>query len=232
MPFEIDVFRAKMQDSAAAAKRAVGGGSAGTRGTPLFVLLRRCQTYARTEVNEKDRKVWRSRVVKVGMWIVGSLVERKVSKLSFSRMAVFNRGLTILCSGEKEYVPALGMLDGLSLSLEDDNLFPHAKVQIQVVRFLIHLSLGTIHHAQTLLEEIKGDGSVSETVKRILVGLLQACRGRAYDKQQPLSTGEGGNDVRLDMVVANNEAVALVSNGELSEVRSNPISHSDLTHRR
>ncbi|KAJ9121643.1 hypothetical protein QFC22_002263 [Naganishia vaughanmartiniae] len=114
------------------------------------------------------------------------------------------------------------MLDGISGSLSsldggDSSSTPsYAAVQIMVVQFLIHLSLGTIHHAQTLLQEIKNDTQVSEVVKRVLSGLIGICQGRSLGIERSTSTEEEGSK-RLDMVVANNEAVALLANGDLSE---------------
>jgi hypothetical protein len=229
VPFEIDVFRAKMQDSAKTATTTAqsGGGGGGSR-VPLFVLLRKCQARARAEVEEVESGIWRRRVVKVGMMIVGSLIERKVRRFppffppTLTRVLMF----LIVCR-EKEYVPALGMLDGISHSLAsddvDDNLSRHAgvKTKIQIVRFLIHLSLGTIHHAQTLFLELQKDASVSEVVKRVLDGLLGTCQGRSLskEKQGSLPTEEEEGNEKLGMVVANNEAVALLANGDLSEVR-------------
>jgi hypothetical protein len=87
------------------------------------------------------------------------------------------------------------------------------------VRLLIHLALGTIHVASSLFTTLDASEIPSQT-KVVLRGLLLTCQGRTAQ------VGRDGNDASIstgtvgDLVVANNEAVAMLDTGALGRVSS------------
>lgn len=55
--------------------------------------------------------------------------------------------------------------------------------------------------------------------KRVLKGLLLTCRGRAADVVERQAE-EDSDDTKADLVIANNEAVAMLDAGALGQVSS------------
>lgn len=91
-----------------------------------------------------------------------------------------------------------------------------AELHATVVRFLIHLALGTTHAAVTLFRTLDTSDIPAQT-KRVLRGLLWTCQGRAADVVAGHEE-EGSSDTVGDLVIANNEAVAMLDTGALGQV--------------
>lgn len=89
-------------------------------------------------------------------------------------------------------------------------------VHASIVRFLIHLALGTTHTAAVILRSLDAF-DIPDQTKRVLKGVLLTCQGR--DADVFAKRGEqGSSDAANDLVVANNEAVALLDTGALGQV--------------
>ncbi|KAJ9114416.1 hypothetical protein QFC20_001559 [Naganishia adeliensis] len=162
----------------------------GTAYEALVGLLRRCQERARDAKGE-ERDVWVQRAGRVGAVLVGSLLEHK------------------------QYSTALGLLEDLYPSPAKDAQITQDQLHALIIRFLIHLCLGTTHHAAALFPLLKLS-AIPQEKKDILQGLLWTCQGRAGDVVARAGIRSDSQGM-VDLVVANNEAVAMLETGALTE---------------
>lgn len=116
----------------------------------------------------------------------------------------------------QQFSTALGLLEDLYPSPAKDAQITQDQLHALTIRFLIHLCLGTTHHAAALFPLLELS-AIPQEKKDILQGLLWTCQGRAGDvvaRAGIRSDSEG----MVDLVVANNEAVAMLETGALTEV--------------
>lgn len=116
----------------------------------------------------------------------------------------------------QQYSTALGLLEDLYPSPAKDAQLTQDQLHALIIRFLIHLCLGTTHHAAALSSLLESS-AIPQEKKDILQGLLWTCQGRAGDVVARTSVNSDGQGV-MDLVVANNEAVAMLETGALTQV--------------
>jgi hypothetical protein len=116
----------------------------------------------------------------------------------------------------QQYSTALGLLEDLYPSPAKDAQLTQDQLHALIIRFLIHLCLGTTHHAATLFPLLEFS-AIPREKKDILQGLLWTCQGRAADVVARTSVNSDSQGV-MDLVVANNEAVAMLETGALTQV--------------
>ncbi|KAI5453188.1 hypothetical protein NCC49_006216 [Naganishia albida] len=162
----------------------------GTAYEALTGLLRRCQERAR-ESKETERDVWVKRAGRVGAVLIGALLDHK------------------------QYTTALGLLEDSYPLPEQVAQLTQDQLHALIVRFLIHLCLGSTHHAEALFPLLQAS-AVSQDQKDVLQGLLWTCQGRMGDVVARNSVAKQVSGT-VDLVVANNEAVALLETGSLTQ---------------
>jgi hypothetical protein len=122
----------------------------------------------------------------------------------------------MLSTVPQQYTTALGLLEDSYPSPAVDAQLTQDQLHALIVRFLIHLCLGTTHHAEVLLPLFKAS-SISQEQQDVLQGLLWTCQGRVEDVVSHAGEKKD-NQGTLDLVVANNEAVAMLETGALTQV--------------
>lgn len=122
----------------------------------------------------------------------------------------------VLTRVSQQYTTALGLLEDSYPSPAVDAQLTRDQLHALIVRFLIHLCLGTTHHAEALFPLFKAS-DISQEQKNVLQGLLWTCQGRVEGVMSRAGEKKD-NQGTLDLVIANNEAVAMLETGALTQV--------------